>query len=146
MPQFSKDELIAMAKAEATKQNVDPVLFCSVIETESSWFPYAMRFEPAFYDKYVAPRYTTRTTESIARATSFGLTQIMGESAREAGFNPAALSALLDPALNLEYGCKWLAGKLAKAKGDVNKALLLWNGGSDKQYPQRVLSKQSNYR
>lgn len=146
MPQYTKEELITMAKSEAMSQKVDPVLFCALVEQESGWFPYSWRFEPAYYKKYIAKLYPAgQSTESISRASSWSLTQIMGESARELGYNAASLSSLMDPATNLQYGCMWLAKKLNSAKGDVTKALQSYNGGSNPDYSKQVLSRTGKY-
>ena len=49
-----------------------------------------MRYEPAFFTKYVAPLYTNNkitATEAYARGFSWGLMQVMGQVARESGFD-----------------------------------------------------------
>lgn len=145
MPFLSKDELVALADAEAKLQKLDPALVKAVIEQESGWNIYASRFEPAFYSKYVKKLYPNYTTESVARSTSFGLFQLMGTVARELGFSDSQLSDLFDPRLNLKYGALHFSNKLKAAKGDVTKALLLWNGGSDTAYPQQVLARKKHY-
>jgi len=72
--------------------------------------------------------------------------QVMGQTAREAGFEPKFLSELCDPAVGLEIGCRVLARKLAAADGNVAKALLLWNGGANQDYPAQVLARAEHYR
>lgn len=145
MPFLSKDELVALADAEAKLQKLDPALVKAIIEQESGWNIYASRFEPSFYKRYVSKQYPSYNTESVARSTSFGLLQLMGEVARELSFSDIQLSDLFDPRINLKYGCLHLASKLKAAKGDVTKALLLWNGGSDAAYPQQVLARKKKY-
>jgi len=81
-------ELITLASKIATSMSLDPVLVCSVVEQESGWNPWAIRYEPAFMQKYVAPLYTNNkigATEAFARSFSWGLMQTMGQVAREAG-------------------------------------------------------------
>src|SRR5712692_9451618 len=85
-------------------------------------------------------------TEAAARALSWGLMQVMGQVAREAGFAGASLAELCDPAAGLEVGCRVLAHKLAAAEGNVTRALLLWNGGGNPAYPQQVLDRAKKYR
>lgn len=145
MPFLSKDELVALADAEAKLQKLDPALVKAIIEQESGWNIYASRFEAGFYKRYISKTCPVQSTESIARATSFGLLQLMGEVARELSFSDIQLSDLFDPRTNLKYGCQHLANKLKSAKGDVTKALLLWNGGSDTAYPQQVLARKKHY-
>ena len=144
-------ELIALARQKAAEHQLYPELVCAVCEQESAWDPWAVRFEPAFYTRYVAPLYASSdhawtVTEAHARATSCGLMQVMGQVAREHGFASAYLSELCDPAVGLEVGCRVLAAKLAAAEGNVQRALLLWNGGSNAQYPAQVLARAEKYK
>ena len=74
-------------------------------------------------------------TESRMRAFSWGLMQVMGQVAREHGFSGRSLAQLCEPATGLEIGCRVLAAKLAAAEGNVTRALLLWNGGGNRDYP-----------
>ena len=73
-----------------------------------------MRYEPAFFSKYVAPLYTNNkiaATEAYSRGFSWGLMQVMGQVARETGFDALFLSALCDPEQGLAVGCKVLRKK-----------------------------------
>lgn len=63
--------------------------------------------------------------------------QIMGQTAREYHFEERWLTSLFDPVVNIQLGTKILAHKL-KMGGTFEKGLLRWNGGSDKEYPDRV--------
>src|SRR5437899_12544316 len=93
-------KLLALAQRAAEAEGLDPALVCAVVEQESAWNPWAMRYEPAFFTKYVAPLYTNNkvsATEAYARGFSWGLMQVMGQVAREAGFDALFLSAFRDP-------------------------------------------------
>jgi hypothetical protein len=68
-----------------------------------------------------------RDQEWWAQQASFGLMQLMGGLARELGFKGAYLTALCDPDLNLQIGCKHLSALLKWADGDVTKALGAYN-------------------
>lgn len=141
-------QLIAWAKEAAGRHGLDAALVCAVVEQESSWNPWAMRYEPKFFAKYVASLYTNNkvsATEAYARGFSWGLCQVMGQVAREFGFTDHNLSALCDPETGLEFGCKVLAKKLERAGGDEVKGLLLWNGGSNPNYPTEVLARKQSY-
>jgi soluble lytic murein transglycosylase-like protein len=140
----SRDELIALAKAEAAAQGLDPTLVCAVCEQESSWYPWAMRYEPAFYERYVRPLGLS-PTESTLRSFSFGLMQIMGQTARELGFKARSLGELLDPSQCVHYGCLKLAACLRLADGDVQAGLLKYNGGSNPDYPSQVMARMASY-
>lgn len=145
---MNKDELISLARSVAAQHSLDPQLVCAVVEQESAWNPWAMRWEGAFFQKYVMPLYTAKkisVTEAYARGFSWGLMQVMGEVAREFDFTGLYLSELCDPAVGLEFGCRRLAKALAKAQGDQAAALLGWNGGANVNYPAEVLARVENY-
>jgi soluble lytic murein transglycosylase-like protein len=72
--------------------------------------------------------------------------QVMGETAREHGFASRFLNALCDPGTGVSVGCVVLSDKLNKAKGDVRKGLLSWNGGANCDYAEQVLARMSNYK
>lgn len=86
----------------------------AIVTVESSFNPWAARFEPAFLAAYVSAAVKhwepcSNQTERILRATSFGLMQIMGEDAREFGYEDPFLTTLCEPETGLEYGCRQLA-------------------------------------
>jgi len=138
-------ELVSLAHALAGQNHLDGALVCAVVEQESSWDPHAMRYEPSFRSRYVAPLHLP-PTEEVARSISWGLMQVMGQVAREYGFNGKFLSALCEPEAGLMLGCVVLAGKLGRASGDVADGLALWNGGANSNYPGEVLARIAKYR
>src|SRR5579862_8353149 len=102
-------KLVALAQHAAEAEGLDPALVCAVVEQESAWNPWAMRYEPAFFAKYVASLYTNNkvtASEAYARGFSWGLMQVMGQVAREMGFDAPFLSELCDPEQGLAIGCK----------------------------------------
>ena len=137
--------LIPLAKAAAGKYALDPALVCAIVEQESDWNPWAIRYEPAFYVHYVMPQRGLSATEAYARSFSWGLMQVMGEVAREEGFH-ADLPSLCDPTIGLDVGCNHFKRKLVTAENNVLKALLLWNGGSNLAYPAQVVARIDKYR
>jgi soluble lytic murein transglycosylase-like protein len=139
------DEFIALARAAAARHDLYPELVCAVVEQESGWNPWAMRYEPFFRVRYVQPLGLPQT-EEVARSISWGLMQVMGQVARENGCQERFLSALCDPATGLDIGCAVLARKLAAAEGNATRALLLWNGGANPNYPAEVLARAEKYR
>ena len=141
-------QLVSMARKSATAHGLDPALVCAVVEQESNWSPWAMRYEPAFFAKYVARLYTNNkvsASEAYARGFSWGLMQVMGQVARENGFAEPFLSALCDPADALEIGCKLLRKKLEANSNDTMRGLLAWNGGANVAYPAQVLARRPRY-
>lgn len=142
-------ELVEIAKKVAKEYGLDPALVCAVCEQESSWDTWAIRYEPAFFVRYISKmldEHKISTTEAYARATSWGLMQVMGQTAREIGSNARFLSALCEPYSGINNGCKVLKAKLAKANGDVRQALLYYNGGGNKKYPDEVMVRMEKYR
>jgi soluble lytic murein transglycosylase-like protein len=138
-------DLLALARSAAAKHTLDPALVCAVVEQESDWDTHAIRYEPAFRSRYVAPL-SLSPTEEIARSISWGLMQVMGQVAREHGFAGRFLSALCDPPAGLDVGCTVLAAKIAAASGDVARALDLWNGGANPDYAAQVLARMAAYK
>jgi soluble lytic murein transglycosylase-like protein len=148
MPDTVHPEIIELARHIAVAHDLEPALVCAVIEQESAWNPWAVRYEPAFLSRYVAPLYTAgklSATEAYTRAMSWGLMQVMGQVAREFGFAADSLPKLCDPATGLELGCRILAKRMARTRGDVPAALLAWNGGANPDYPAEVLARTRNY-
>ena len=131
-PEMPTPELIALAGAAAVNHALDftfsvssvpytgQALVCAIIEQESAWNPHAIRYEPGFRTRYVAPL-GLPPTEEIARSISWGLMQVMGQVAREHGFTGKFLSALCDPALGLDIGCAALASKLTIRLGSSSR-------------------------
>jgi soluble lytic murein transglycosylase-like protein len=144
----ASSQLVALARKAASAQSLDPALVCAVIEQESAWNPWAIRYEPMFFAKYVANLYTNNkisASEAYARGFSWGLMQVMGQVAREMGFDGPFLSALCDPECGLAVGCKLLRKKLDAMDGDVTRGLLAWNGGGNSAYPAQVLDRRAHY-
>jgi soluble lytic murein transglycosylase-like protein len=144
---MNKQQLIDLAEMAAQAHGLDPVLVKAVCHHESgNWNPWAIRYEPAFYERYIHSMSTLKSeTEKRGRAFSYGLTQIMGQTAREFGFGGDYLTELLDPRINLEYGCRKLARCLKNTNGDMRKALLQYNGGGNLAYPDIVMRLMKQY-
>jgi soluble lytic murein transglycosylase-like protein len=137
-------DLIAQARFAAAKHSLDPALVCAVVEQESAWDPHAIRYEPEFRTRYVSPL-GLPATEEVARSISWGLMQVMGQVAREHGFSGKFLAALCDPGTGLDIGCTVLASKIDSAAGVVARALKLWNGGANPNYPAQVFERLARY-
>jgi soluble lytic murein transglycosylase-like protein len=138
-------ELLALARASALRHALDAGLVCAVVEQESAWEAHAIRYEPAFRTRYVAPL-GLAPTEEIARSISWGLMQVMGQVARERGFTGKFLSALCEPATGLDIGCAVLAAKISAAADDIPHGLALWNGGANPDYAAEVLARTARYK
>lgn len=138
------EQMQAVARSSAIAAGLDPALVMAVIEHESSWNPWAVRYEPAFYARYIASMKLPETEKTL-RATSFGLMQVMGQVAREKGFDEKYLTALCDPINGVVFGCRKLRECVA-ATADITAALLRYNGGGDPSYPVIVLGLMDKYR
>lgn len=141
---MTKENLQQLAMNVASMYGMDPALVCAMCEHESSWNPEAERYEPAFFDRYISTMKGLDPEEMRLRATSIGLMQVMGQTAREQGFD-APLTDLRQAQNSLAHGCKKLAKCLQKHSGVVESALLAYNGGSDKRYPVMVLKLYDKY-
>jgi soluble lytic murein transglycosylase-like protein len=141
----------AIFSAARTYQ-LNPNLIAALIQAESEGDPWISRYEPGFFNRYIrdkakgslpgfvpAESHCTLATEKMQRSTSYGLMQIMGETAREHGFAGNSLLELCDPAVNIALGAKILHSFLDKELGDLTRALLRWNGGANASYPDRVM-------
>lgn len=140
---MNQDQLIALAKQIAVEYGLPPEMVCAVCEQESSWNPTAWRYEPAFYDRYIAPMTGLSPTEMHGRAFSFGLMQIMGEVARELGY-VGDLLELAAPETAIEYGCKKLL-QCVNATTSKSDALERYNGGGNPNYASQVLARTAKY-
>jgi soluble lytic murein transglycosylase-like protein len=133
----------------AAKYSLDTSLVCAVATHESSWNPWACRYEPLFFSHYIQPLINNGTvhtiTEGTMRASSFGLLQVLGQVARENGFSGQFLTQLCDPDTGLDFGCRKLQKCVLAHPGDTRAALLAYNGGGDPQYPDLVLQFQATY-
>lgn len=132
-------EIIGIIVAAATRAGVDPDLACAIAKVESSYNPWAIRFEPKWsypYDVAACALKTgvTAETEGTLQACSWGLMQIMGAVAREMGFDET-MPALCDPDRAVLYGCLHLKRFLTRYAGDEPSAIAAYNAGSARKGP-----------
>jgi len=138
--------LLSLARTTAETHGLAPSIVCAIIEQESGWNTWAVRFEPEFERRYIHPAHPTApSTEELCLAMSWGLMQVMGKTAREHGFSEHFLNALCDPQVGLSVGCAVFAAKFTKAGGELERALLLWNGGMNVDYPGEVIARIPHY-
>lgn len=134
-----RDELISLAKSIAKASKLDPAIVCGIIQRESSFDPgVAPRFEPAYKVRYI-DHMDLPDDEKLGRSTSWGMMQLMGESARECGYDKLLVD-LRTPEIGIAWGCRWFGRKLHTAQGDTHRALLYWNGGGNPHYPDEVIA------
>lgn len=112
----------------AATYGLDSGLLTAQIQIESSFDPNAFRYEPAFFRKYIKdnPDAKGHTYGPLA-ACSYGLLQIMLETALEIGFEDEP-ERLFVPQIGLAWGAKYLQKCLKKAGGQYKVALARYNG------------------
>ncbi|MHC1792029.1 transglycosylase SLT domain-containing protein [Solidesulfovibrio sp.] len=147
-----QDEVIV---AMAGSYQLPVVIVQAMVAHESAGgIPCAVRFEPDFYEQYLkgkTPNFRPHPscsweTERIQRATSWGLMQVMGETARCVGFR-GWFPELCQPAVGLEWGCRYLRRLADKylTDGDWPTVMRAYNGGPgnrnklDSPYPSKIL-------
>ena len=135
-----------LAVATAAKFDIDNALFCALCRHESSWNTWAVRYEDGFYQRYISTMKLLTTTEMRMRAHSFGLGQIMGQTARELGFSGDYLTELCDPPKGLYFAAMKLQRCLKNKNGNFTDALLEYNGGANLAYPGLVMAHYDVYR
>ena len=142
---LSPDELLSLITAAALTAGLPVRLVAAMVKVESGGNPAATRFEPAFMTRYIVPlKYTA--TESRQRATSWGLLQIMGQTAWTVGFR-GAFEDLLDPTTGLKWGCEYLHRLVCRYPHEPWEVICrAYNGGPGNRldatntYPARVLA------
>lgn len=143
----------------STTFEVDPYLIGAIIAQESggpyclpdgSANPYAIRVEQGFWRSY-GQRILAWVSKSTSKyddrwvkypdiyASSYGLGQIMLQTAYENGFNGIFPTELCDPEVNIRLICKIIA-KHIESTGSVRGALLRYNGGGNLEYPAHVMA------
>lgn len=119
----------ALIQQTAAAYGLDPDLLEAQVVLESSGKPDAFRWEPAFYETYIA-----QNTEAKAgafgpyAACSQGLLQIMLETAMERGFADRPEQLFVDR-IGLAWGAKQLQHLLTLTPSDYPLALARYNGG-----------------
>ena len=128
-------------ESKANKYLLDPDLVEAHVMTESSDKPDAWRYEPAFWKTYIKKMGITDATESAGRATSWGLLQLMGQVAREMGYQ-GSWTGLCDPTTNIEYGCKKLSKCYTKYAPDIDAGIASYNCGTPKMVDGKFMNQE----
>ena len=116
-------------------------LIAAVIQEESRFDAWATRAEPRYMRSRKVRRLATRFarshrlgptafTELADRSRSYGLMQVMGETAREQGFDPPFLAELYIPDNAIAHGAMLLKRLLKRYHNDTLSAISAYNQGS----------------
>lgn len=120
---------VLLVQQIASAVNLSLPLLIAQIQVESSGDPFALRFEAAYFDRYIRhnPQALGFRYGALA-ACSFGLLQIMLETALEDGFTGRPEDLFVER-VGLMWGAKHMRGCLDWAGGEYPKALAAYNGG-----------------
>lgn len=139
---------------------LEPELIAAIMKQESNIERCAVRYEPDFYRRYLSPETIkdqvkeniylsskrlkiTIETETLLRATSFGFLQVLGQVAREHGFD-GHLTELCDPEIGLKYGAIHLKKKLLLYQS-IEEAVSAYNAGNVRFQLNGDYSNQKEY-
>jgi hypothetical protein len=148
-----KKEFVAIA----SKYALPPALLAAVTQTESRFEPWATRFEPAYPNNPRVRRAAKQwkkthkdlpnlATEIDDRSRSYGLMQVMGETAREQGFAAPNLAELYIPKNAIEHGALLLRKLLDRYHGDTLSAISAYNQGNNRKRNGRFANFEYVYR
>jgi soluble lytic murein transglycosylase-like protein len=146
MPYLIGKDVILKCATAAKAAGLDPAVVCAVVEHESSGNPDAIRFEPQFFRRVRLAHPEISPDEAFLRSVSWGLMQVLGETAVVYGGllkQKRRYVDLLDPDFNLAVGTKYLK-YLLDAKGSIFDALATYNGSVD--YAKAVTEISEKYR
>lgn len=134
------------------KHNLRPDIVAAIVIQESGGDTFAWRWEEDFYNRRLAGKSRSDLSgfipppgslpsledEKLQRSCSFGCMQVLGDTARWcAGIKEPFLTALCDPELGIEAGCRVFSFYLNRARGDYYNALIRYNGSE--QYAPKIL-------
>jgi soluble lytic murein transglycosylase-like protein len=123
----------------SVQNGLSPEVVAAVILQESGGNPFAFRYEDGFFKRYIDNKLPASLggpwhkgisfeSETRMRAVSYGLVQVMGQTARESGFE-GYLPELFHPDTNIKLGCIILGKLLKYYQGNYKKALSAYNAG-----------------
>lgn len=147
--------LSAIIRLNAQNFSLDPKLIACIIYQESGGDEEAYREEEHFFEKYLrgktrkdlvgyVPNFPPSfASELRARSRSFGVMQILGETARLMGYDGRWLPACRVTSVNVHLGCKYLrhlfdkAAKISDETARQAQVLTWWNGSAE--YPPLII-------
>lgn len=128
----------------ARKYNIPPALLTAFVQKESAFSKWAGRVELHYKKKQVVIREAkawskkkkgipTFNTELDDRSRSYGLGQIMGQSAREQGYDSTFLATLYEPEINLTEVCKKIRSLFDRYGTDTLSVISAYNQGNNRK-------------
>lgn len=124
------DEITKAIQEAALAATLPISIVRGIVCQESAGNPDATRYEPEFYKRYIADKWPGEHE----RATSYGLMQIMLQTARERGFK-GDFHELLTPAVGLYWGCRQLSVMKERhfKRGGWEAVIAAYNAGSPRK-------------
>lgn len=141
----NRAEILPLVNSYANKYKLDVKLVDAIICQESSYRQWASKFEPGIDtfdhpDAFAKINNISLATEKNEQATSYGLMQLLGRTARMPAINfVEPLPYLYEIQICLNYGCKYLA-YLCKKYIDMQDVISAYNRGS----PLKIDGKYKN--
>ncbi len=120
-----KLETLELIKKYASEYDLDNKIVYGVVMQESRGDQFAVRYEKHYKwiedPKKHKPNICSTDTEIELQKMSFGLMQMMGGVFRQLGFEGWLTKVMIDPYIQLDYGCRFLARKIKRygLKGGV---------------------------
>ena len=145
MEKITGDAALMATVEEASREaGVPPWLALGLAHVESGGDPHMARIYPVWLNTVMRserPVGCAMDTERMFQKTAWGLTQVMGSAAREAGFT-GWLTALVEPELNLRVGIAALGRTFAQHadRHGIEGALAAWKMGSPRRLPDGTFS------
>ncbi len=128
-----RQELYPLVDKLAKRHAIDVKLLDGIIMVESNYNPWAMRYEPKY--RYISGQADwavklgiTSSTEKVCQQISWGMSQLMGGTARSLGYT-GHLAQLVDPQTNVTYACQLLL-RIMKRYTTVEECIAAYNAGT----------------
>lgn len=142
-----KPYFLSILKDLCVSYEIDFPTMAAICEHESSWNPYATRYEARFqylseFYKYARANKISTDTEKSQQMTSWGLGQLMGANARQMSYD-GPLVRLCEPEINLNLVCKFFK-KTCDRYPTLEKKISAYNAGSP-QYDANGKLKNQDY-
>ncbi len=121
---------------QADKLGLDKLIVTAIVMVESSGKSWRTRYEPGYPENWMyKPEVFAKQlgisldSEKNLQRTSWGLMQVMLATARDHGFEGAAIDLCI-PDVGVEYGCIYLKYQINRYNGNIQEALAAYNRGS----------------
>lgn len=137
--------IIALVKQECEFRQLETQLICSIIELESSFDTFAMRYEPEAMRVFAVEESAkingiAEVTERVAQKFSLGLGQVLGSTLRWLGFRDL-LTSQCDPATGIHWCCEAFE-KLGHPYMALDEKIAAYNAGSVQRNPDGTFKNQ----